>query len=233
MRKGFAAALVFALAVPMMRGVSQLPRPGAPDGPVHTHVSAAYIDGGAAVGGAENLVTAVLLNYRALDTLGEVLVIFCAWLAVIAAMVPAAGEREREGSVPVSPVVAYVLRILAPFIGAFGVFVIVNGHVLPGGGFQGGVVLGALVILLAVALGPGRVARALPTNAWSLLRASGVLVFAGVGLAGAGLSGHLFGLSEQPILREWLMILLEVAIGTAAAAVLAGLFLAMIGSDSP
>jgi multicomponent Na+:H+ antiporter subunit B len=123
----------------------------------------------------------VLLNYRAFDTFGEVVVIFAALAAVMAVLAAPPGERapdQASSVVGISPVVAFVIRLLAPFIAAFGAWVILKGHVSPGGGFQGGVILGALLVLLSVVL--GRDARrpliAPPLAGW--LQATAPLAFA-------------------------------------------------------
>lgn len=221
--------LIAALAVPLMYGMVQLPAPGHADAPAHTNVSAGYIERGAELGGSENLVTGVLLNFRALDTFGEVLVIFTAWLAV-AAVAGAASNAERD-PVPPSPVVDYVIRLLGPFIAIFALFVIVNGHVLPGGGFQGGVLLGAMLILLSLVMDAETVARAVSARSWIWLRATGVLVFAMVAVMGLPLAGYLFGLPDEPGLRQVLTVALELGIGIGGGAVLAGLFFAIAGAD--
>ena len=221
-------ALMAALAVPLMYGVLQLPTPGQADAPAHSNVSAKYIEAGAELAGSENLVTGVLLNFRALDTFGEVLVIFTAWLAVAAV---AGGAREAgQDSIPPSPIVDYVIRLLGPFIAIFAVFVIVNGHVLPGGGFQGGVVLGAMLIMLSLVLGTGAVEGVFSDRVWIWLRAAGVLVFAMVALLGLPAAGFLFGLGQAPALRQALMMALELAIGVGGGAVLAGLYFSIAGT---
>ncbi|HMB40200.1 MAG TPA: hydrogen gas-evolving membrane-bound hydrogenase subunit E [Wenzhouxiangellaceae bacterium] len=221
--------LIGALAVPLMYGVLHLPPPGQADAPAHSNVSAKYIEHGAEHGGSENLVTGVLLNYRALDTFGEVLVIFTAWLAVAAV----AGTARQTGheSTPPSPIVDYVIRMLAPFIAVFALFVIVNGHVLPGGGFQGGVLLGAMLILLSLAHGGEPVADVVSLRTWIWLRAAGVLVFALVALLGLPLTGYLFGLPTDPTLRHALMIVLELGIGIGGGAVLGGLYFSIAGVE--
>lgn len=224
-----AAALVAALAVPLMYGVMQLPAPGQADTPAHSNVSAGYIERGVELGGSANLVTGVLLNFRALDTFGEVLVIFTAWLAVAAV----AGTSRTSGheSTSPSPIVDYVIRVLGPFIALFAMFVIVNGHVLPGGGFQGGVLLGAMLILLSLARGVESVADVVSIRIWIWLRAAGVLVFALVAVTGLPLAGYLFGLPGEPALRQALTIMLELGIGIGGGAVLAGLYFAIAGVD--
>lgn len=229
MRRALSLAVVIVLAGLMMAGVSQLPPPGAPDGAVHRHVAAHYIDGGTEAGGAPNLVTAVLLNYRALDTYGEVVVIFAALIAVLAVGLIGHSQapRQEPDELPVSPVVDLVVRLLGPFIALFALFMILEGHVLPGGGFQGGVVLGALIILLGLVLGPRRLRRMLPTGALFWIRAVALLAFALSAVAGLGLAGWLFALPEPAWLRELVVVGLELAIGIGAALALAGFFLSL------
>lgn len=201
MRKALALILVAALGVAMIAGVIGLPPPGSPDTPVQTHVSARYIDGGHEAAGAHNLVTGVLLNYRAIDTFGEVTVIFTALIAVLAAA--ASGRRansatfdrdRRSARVPVSPVVSFVVRLMAPFIAVFALFVMLKGHESPGGGFQGGVVLGAMLILLAMFSGRSDRAgdRTVSPGVLGGLRAAGPLVFGAVALIGVAASGWMF-----------------------------------------
>lgn len=229
MRNGLALVVVIVLAGLMMAGVSQLPPPGSPDGAVHRHVAAHYIDGGAEVGGAHNLVTAVLLNYRALDTYGEVVVIFTALIAVLAVGLAGRshGTQRSTAELPVSPVVDLVIRVLSPFIALFALFMILEGHVLPGGGFQGGVVLGALMILLSLVLGPRRVRRMLPTTALFWIRATALLAFAVSAMVGLALADWLFALPDPPWLRELIVVGLELAIGIGAALALGGFFLSL------
>ncbi|MGK7297427.1 MAG: hydrogen gas-evolving membrane-bound hydrogenase subunit E [Candidatus Wenzhouxiangella sp. M2_3B_020] len=223
--------LVGLVALAMLAGLLQLPPPGAADSPAQRHVSAEYVAGGAEAAGAANLVTAVLLNYRGLDTFGEVLVIFSALLAVLVvrAGAPRAepAPRSRPAGLPPSPVVAFVVRLLAPFMAAFAAFVMISGDTIPGGGFQGGVVLGAMMILLAVAIGRDRVGAMAERFAPFLVRAAAPLTFALVAAIGLVVTGAWFGLPESPVPRHALMLALDIAIGVGGAAVLAGIFLAL------
>jgi multicomponent Na+:H+ antiporter subunit B len=230
------ALLMLLLAAAMLAGYLQLPEPGAADSPAQTHVSADYVAGGTDAGGAANLVTAVLLNYRGLDTFGEVSVIFSALIAVLAVLAAASGDRARQDAasaegetLPASPVVDFIVRLMAPFIATFAAFVMVSGAELPGGGFQGGVVLGAMLILLAVAVGRDRVDRMLRRGPLRWLRAAAPLTFTLVALLGLGMTGWWFGLPAAEPWRHLLLAALEVAIGVGGAAVLAGIFLALAG----
>ena len=235
MKRVLAAVTIAAVALPLLLAVSVLPRPGAADAPVHRHVAAHYLAAGVRETGADNAVTGVLLNYRAFDTFGEVMIIFTALAAVMAVLLPRGqqgGAAVAPPPVPVSPLVAFMLRLTAPFIAAFAVWVILKGHLFPGGGFQGGAILGALGILLSIVLG-GRVARPrLAAGPARLLQASGPLAFAVVAAAGLWLTGHVLGYPLDPALhatRGLLMLLLEVGIGLGGAAVILGLFLQLRG----
>jgi len=60
-------------------------------------------------------------------------------------------RRKDEKKYQTSIVVRLVTRMMCPFIVMFGIFLIVHGHLTPGGGFQGGVAIGASFILYALA----------------------------------------------------------------------------------
>jgi len=102
--------------------------------------------------GAANIVTAIIVTYRGLDTLGEVTVLFLA--ATVVGLVLALGEKHAgkpHGLVPVGELLTTGARFLTPLIMLLGVYVFVNGHLTPGGGFQGGAIIasGTLLLLLA------------------------------------------------------------------------------------
>ncbi len=104
--------------------------------------------------GAPNVITGILLNYRAFDTLGEVAVLF-----MVAAGVGLVLGRQPNPTVadppetarPSSEIVQIATRILAPLISVFAAYIIMNGHISAGGGFQGGAVLASCLILWLLA----------------------------------------------------------------------------------
>ncbi|MBF0471117.1 MAG: sodium:proton antiporter [Gammaproteobacteria bacterium] len=107
--------------------------------------------------GAANIVTAIIVTYRGLDTLGEVTVLFLA--STIIGMVLSKG-MQKGGKVSDLPPAGELLstgsRLLVPLILLLGCYVFINGHLTPGGGFQGGAILAsaALMLLLADPLRP-------------------------------------------------------------------------------
>jgi len=64
-------------------GALALPPFGAPDSPIHRHVAPRYLQKSIEETGVPNVVTAVLADYRAFDTLGEVTVIFTGGIGAV------------------------------------------------------------------------------------------------------------------------------------------------------
>ena len=75
--------MIAALVALMVYASGGLPDRGDPDAPAHTHIAPDYIEGALTDSATPNVVTAVLADYRSIDTLGEVIVIFTAGLAVL------------------------------------------------------------------------------------------------------------------------------------------------------
>ena len=67
----------------LIYGTYGLPPFGASDTPIHTHVSAQYLERSMSETGVPNVVTSVLASYRGFDTLGEVIVVFTAAIGVL------------------------------------------------------------------------------------------------------------------------------------------------------
>ena len=67
----------------LIYGTYGLPAFGASDTPIHTHVSAQYLERSISETGVPNVVTSVLASYRGFDTLGEVIVVFTAAIGVL------------------------------------------------------------------------------------------------------------------------------------------------------
>ncbi len=91
-----------------------------------------------------------------------------------------------------SEIVKTVSRIFAPLIIVFGIYVTLHGHLTPGGGFAGGLVIAGAVILLVLAYGGGieRLTRERTTT--SRLESSGILLFWLVAVLGLVVGGIFF-----------------------------------------
>jgi multicomponent Na+:H+ antiporter subunit B len=136
--------------------------------------------------GAANIVTAIIVTYRGLDTLGEVTVLFLT--ASIVGLVLAMGERHgRGGRAPPPPgeLLDIGKRLLVPLIVLFGAYVFVNGHLSPGGGFQGGAIVASAVLLMLLT----EPARRFSHRLIVLVESVSGLLFVTLGLLGLLLAG--------------------------------------------
>ncbi len=98
--------------------------------------------------GSANMVTSVVVNYRSFDTLGEVTVLFVSALGVGLLL---SGRRKRQGAAYApSFILQQGARIVFGIMVIFGVYLFTHGHLTPGGGFPGGSILAAAVLLLYV-----------------------------------------------------------------------------------
>jgi len=161
-----------------------------------TKLATHYAGQGPAELGAPNLVTAVVVTYRGLDTLGEVTVLF-----ISAAGVGLMLRRRQQVSVeaedkkPASEIVVTAAQLLMPMVFLFGVYVFVNGHLSPGGGFQGGAIIAAGSLLLLLALPGAELRQRLIAVTESLSGFSYVVVgLLGVILAGGFLDNRIMSL---------------------------------------
>jgi multicomponent Na+:H+ antiporter subunit B len=81
-----------------------------------------------------------------------------------------------------NPIVEGVSRFLVPFIQIFALYVITHGHYGPGGGFQGGVILAASMMLLRLSLGEEYEHRRFSPTLAGVVAAVGILIYAIAGL---------------------------------------------------
>lgn len=127
-----------------------------------------------------NVVNVILVDFRALDTLGEIVVVLLTLVAVVPLVhglrAPSTGPRAAR---PI--VLDTVVRLLFPAMLLASLAIVVRGHDEPGGGFIGGMVAVAATALLAVAHGKDRALATFPGGA-SRVAAVGVLVALASGL---------------------------------------------------
>ncbi|MCL0091064.1 hypothetical protein M1O13_03705 [Dehalococcoidia bacterium] len=128
-------------------------------------------------------------------------------------------------------VIKTIARVLAPFLQLFGLYIIVHGPVSPGGGFQGGVIVGASMILLALSYDLSSAEDRASHKVRIIMDSTGALLFAGMGLL-CLLAGGVFleyGVIPLPMamaeVRGLMILLVGVAIGIHIMALAASLFL--------
>jgi len=109
----------------------------------HQYATLFYAD----VGG-ENAVTAIYLAYRLYDTVFEALMLVISVIAVVhlSYFDEVAVSDGRKSDIRNSATAIRTIRIVCPIILLFGVYLIANGHISPGGGFQGGVAVAVFFV---------------------------------------------------------------------------------------
>jgi len=94
-------------------------------------------------------------------------------------------EKEiKDTSKGMTPIVKTIVRFVIGIIVIFGAYIVLYGHVTPGGGFAGGVILASAYVLLTLAFGKEMGLSKMSNTAASLLDNSGALSFVIIGLLG-------------------------------------------------
>lgn len=133
-----------------------------------------------------------------------------------------------------SYVVRTVVRLLVPFVALFGLFVAFHGAESAGGGFQGGVVVGTSVVLLALVFDIERIRNSLDRPALAVLATSGVVLFVAVGIGGLVLGGAFLQYSAYPFTKAttYGIELVELGIGATVTGVVVLFFFGLASTDS-
>ncbi len=128
-----------------------------------------------------NTVTSIVVNFRGFDTLGEVTVLFLA-VTVLGSVLYKKRHEVGERSVLFnsSSIVTAGSKLLFPAIILLGAYVFIHGHLSPGGGFQGGVIIATGFLLMLLAYENFSVSHI----ALSIVESLAGITFAGVGLLG-------------------------------------------------
>lgn len=147
--------------------------------------------------GAANLVTAVIVTYRGLDTLGEVVVLFIATVGIGFLLRKEKKSTDSPKRNP-SEILSTGSDFLIPLLILFGVYIFLHGHLTPGGGFQGGVVLASAALLYILSHPRARFSHKLMEVVESLSGSAYVVIgLLGLILAGGFLDNRFLPLGEM------------------------------------
>lgn len=106
-------------------------------------LSTNYVSGSVNELNSQNVVTSVIVTYRGLDTLGEVTVLFLA-TAAIGFLLKKKKTKKRDSSELLQTASSFLVALII----LLGVYIFTHGHLTPGGGFQGGVIIATAFLLL-------------------------------------------------------------------------------------
>ncbi len=195
-----------------------------------------YINYGVEETGAINLVTAILFDYRAFDTIGEATVIFTA-ASIVALILP-----QHEASMlktEFTPIVHQSIAFILPFFWVISIFLIAYGHLSPGGGFSGGVIISAMSILIIFTYGFHYMTRRFNVTRLSLIEDFGALLFLSIGVFGLIYGGSFLANSQAGVylgnpgelLSGGLMPLSNLAVGAKVGTGLSIIFISLTRED--
>ncbi|MDD2954817.1 MAG: MnhB domain-containing protein [Oscillospiraceae bacterium] len=184
-------AVVFCVVIigVLMATVNALPLFGRADNPASNEVVQRYVESGLEETGAVNIVAGMILDYRAFDTFGESSVLFLAVTSVMILLLRDKNNTDREEDLRTARelivenksedvILQRIAVILVPCILLYGIYVILNGHLSPGGGFSGGAIAGAGLILYASSFGMIRLHRFFSQKTFTAVTTSCLLVYA-------------------------------------------------------
>ena len=182
--------------------ISYLPRYGV-ENPESTAVVRRYVESGLQETGAVNIISGIILDYRAFDTLGESHVLFTALMCVTVLL-----RRDRKNmrtqyedfytirdekyhELYRESIMRLVAAVLLPCLFLYGAYVLLNGQNSPGGGFSGGAVLGSGMMICAAAYGFRSTDRVITKKTANLIAFFALGFYSPKGTPGAILSGGL------------------------------------------
>ncbi|MCD6200301.1 MAG: Na(+)/H(+) antiporter subunit B [Bacteroidales bacterium] len=172
-----------------------------------------------------NTVTAIVVNFRGFDTLGEVTVLFLATTAMGSILYKGRHQLgERTVLFSGSRIVTTGSRLLFPAIILLGAYVFIHGHLTPGGGFQGGVIIATGFLLMLMAYADYTVSHVV----LSVVESLAGITFATIGLlgmlhGGSFLQDFLPNGSLNDLLSGGIIPIIYIAVGFKVGAELTGL----------
>ena len=241
--KRLALILVLLIGLLLAWATQDFPRWGDPHSPASSSsVSSHFIANTGVDTEVPNMVTAVLADYRGFDTMLETVVVFIAGIAVFSILKggPKQRTRDREFVVDFEPdlIVTNTVRLIVPVIQIFAFYVLAHGHVSPGGGFQGGVAMGASFILVALAWDLKTALLRFSIDRCFMVAALGIVIYAGIGFLSMFLGGEFLDYAHlatvlpvsQEMARYHAMLGVEIGVGFTVTAIIFALY-ASLSSD--
>ncbi len=135
-------------------------------------------------------------------------------------------------------IIQTLCRLLIPFMQVFALYVIAHGHHSPGGGFQGGCILGASFILLCIAYDTREAKRRMSEKLNEIFCSLGVIIFGGIGVVCLILGANYldYGILHKllpvniPVARSLGILGIEIGVGFTVMAAMISIFFNLASS---
>lgn len=237
----FCAVLICVVVVTvLMYTVTHIPLFGSANNPVSNEVVERYVEKGLEETGAVNMVAGMILDYRAFDTFGESSVLFLAVSCVFMLLLRDKNNTDPEEDLLTATehviegyehdiILTKVAKLLIPCLFVYGIYVVLNGHISPGGGFSGGTIIGAGLILYAVSFGMIQLSRYFSIGAYRKITSAALMVYAASKAysfyTGANhLPNHITLGTPGAILSSGLILVLDICVGIVVACTMYGFY---------
>jgi len=260
-----ALLVAVAVAAVLLYGTMDLPHLRDANIAPNTHVvTPYYLEHSYEQAGQLNVVASILAYFRGYDTLFETTVVATAGFCLVLLLRvrnkkpgtldsqknEVTARKKTPASIGVKPIETFpdildqdkdiikrtVTKFLIPFIQLFGLYVIVHGELGPGGGFQGGVILGVSIIVYSLVFGFEEAKKRMSVKTKDLLVSSGVLIYGGIGVIALFFGGNYlqYGvLLPDPQFGSVVGIMgIEIGVGITVAAVMITLFYETVRIDA-
>lgn len=237
-----AVLICISLSAILIYTALDLPKFGNAAALIDNEVSRFYVEEGLEHTGAVNIISGIILDFRGFDTLGESHVLFIAACTVLMLLYLPKGDSpaeirerleaesdDRHFEPRHDPILQGCARILVPLLLVFGIYILLNGHLSPGGGFSGGAILGSGMILFLCSFGFVKTERFFTIKTFRTFTTAalvcyaigkGFVFFTGANGIENGIHAGVFG----RILSGGLMMPLNIAVGLVVACTMYGLF---------
>ena len=187
--RAFAIVCCGVFAFLMLLTVAYLPRFGDVNNAPGNETARRYIEQGTAEVSATNLVTNIILVYRGFDTYGESCVLFLGATAVIMLLAADSKNTTEADRLDLArgdalddeernQILGHITSLLMPVILLYGLYILCNGHLSPGGGFAGGSILGGALILCENAFGVRRVRSFFNHRIYHIIKVGALILYA-------------------------------------------------------
>ena len=242
-----AAVVTLCVVATLLFTIFQLPLFGHADNPAVNEVVQRYVEKGLEETGAVNMVAGMILDYRAFDTFGESSVLFLAVTCVMMLLLRDKNNISHEEDIQqdhervieresIDVILKNVVKLVIPCILLFGVYVVLNGHISPGGGFSGGASMGAALILYSAAYGMDAVSRFFTRKTFKAITSTALLCY-GASKAYSfftGANGLPTGIPlgvPGAIFSSGLILVLDICVGSVVACTMYGFYILFVKGE--
>lgn len=176
-----AIALCIVIISALILCASHLPAVGGAENPANNEVVERYVEHGTEETGVVNTVTGMILNYRGFDTFGETCVLFiassCVMILLMVSEEKLKATEKSDLQLKDDVILQTIARLIVPILMIFGFYVIVNGHLSPGGGFSGGAIIGSGLILYSSAFGVKKIRRFFNEHTYKCIKITALILY--------------------------------------------------------